>query len=121
MTTKKSFFKAFLLKEDNFENWSIQMKTLLDSKSVWEVTKKGSRVPEDECKPSQTQRDYISDASKKDKQALSFIYQAIDENTFEKISRANTAKEAWEIQEDNSYKTADKVRKMLPSNSFGII
>ncbi|KAJ9672026.1 hypothetical protein PVL29_025600 [Vitis rotundifolia] len=108
MTTKKSFIKAFLLQEDNFENWSIQMKTLLDSKSVWEVTKKGSQVPEDECKPSQTQRDYISDASKKDKQALSFIYQAIDENTFEKISRANTAKEAWEIQEDGSYKTADK-------------
>ena len=79
------------------------------------------QVPEDECKLSQTQRDYISDASKKDKQSLSFIYQATDENTSEKISRANTTKEAWEMQEDCSYKTVDKVRKMLPSNLFGII
>ncbi|XP_034678037.1 protein ACCELERATED CELL DEATH 6-like isoform X2 [Vitis riparia] len=56
---------------------------------------------------AQTQRDYIRDARKKDKQALSYIYQAIDENAFEKISCANTAKEAWEILKD-SYKTVDK-------------
>ncbi|KAJ9672017.1 hypothetical protein PVL29_025596 [Vitis rotundifolia] len=107
MTTKKSLFKVFQLKEDNFENWRIQMKTLLDSKNLWEVIEKGYQVPEDECNLSQTQRDHIRDARKKDKQALSYIYQAIDENTFEKISRANTAKEAWEILED-SYKTVDK-------------
>ncbi|KAJ9672023.1 hypothetical protein PVL29_025599 [Vitis rotundifolia] len=107
MTTTTSHFDVFQLNENNFENWRIKMKTLLDSKDAWEVIEKGYTVPEDESNLSVTQREYLSDARKKDKKALTLIYQAIDEKTFEMISCASTAKEAWELLE-HSYTTVDK-------------
>lgn len=77
-------------------------------------------MPEDESNLSVTQREYLNDARKKDKKALTFIYQSIDEKTFEMISCASTAKEAWELLE-HSYTTVDKIRKMSIFNSLRII
>ena len=34
MTTTTSHFDVFQLNENNFENWRIKMKTLLDSKNI---------------------------------------------------------------------------------------
>ena len=48
---------------------------------------------------------------KKDKKALFFIYQGMNESSFEKISSATTSKEAWDILE-KSYKGAVKVKKV---------
>lgn len=96
------------------------MKTLLDSKDAWEITEKGYTVPEDESSLSVTKREYLNDVRKKDKKALTLIYQAIDEKAFEKISGASTAKEAWKLLE-YSYTTVDKVRKTFVFNSLRII
>ncbi|RVW25500.1 Protein accellerated cell death 6 [Vitis vinifera] len=120
MTTTTSHFDVFQLNENNFENWRIKMKTLLDSKNAWEVIEKGYTMPEDESNLSVTQMKYLNDVRRKDKKALTLIYQAIDEKTFEKISCASTAKEAWELLE-HSYTTVDKVRKMYVFNSLRII
>lgn len=96
------------------------MKTLLDSKDAWEIIEKGYTMPKDESNLSVTEREYLNDARKKDKKALTLIYQAIDEKTFEEISCASTAKEAWELLE-HSYTMVDKVRKMSVFNSLRII
>lgn len=120
MTTTTSHFDVFQLNENNFENWRIKMKTLLDSKDAWEIIEKGYTMPKDESNLSVTEREYLNDARKKDKKALTLIYQAIDEKTFEKISCASTAKEAWELLE-HSYTMVDKVRKMFVFNSLRII
>ncbi|KAL6314064.1 hypothetical protein AAG906_011799 [Vitis piasezkii] len=114
MTTTTSHFDVFQLNENNFENWRIKMKTLLDSKDAWEIIEKGYTMPKDESNLSVTEREYLNDARKKDKKALTLIYQAIDEKTFEKISCASIAKEAWELLE-HSYTMVDKVRKMSSS------
>ncbi|XP_034680920.1 protein ACCELERATED CELL DEATH 6-like [Vitis riparia] len=106
MTTTTSHFDVFQLNEYNFENWRIKMKTLLDSNDAWEIIEKGYTMPKDESNLSVTEREY-NDARKKDKKALTLIYQAIDEKTFEKISCASTAKEAWELLE-HSYTMVDK-------------
>ena len=96
------------------------MKALLDSKDAWEVIEKGYTVPKDESNLSVTQREYLNDARKRDKKALTLIYQAINEKAFEKISCASTAKEAWKLLE-HSYTTVDKVRKMPIFSSLRMI
>ena len=47
----------------------------------------------------------------KDKKALFFLYQVVDEVVFEKISSATTAKEAWEMLQ-KSYKGDEKVKSV---------
>jgi hypothetical protein len=63
---------------------------------VWEIVEKGFVDPENEGTTSQTQKDSLRDSRKRDKKALCLIYQGIDEDTFEMVSGAKTAKEAWE-------------------------
>jgi hypothetical protein len=78
---------------------------------VWEIVEKGFVDPENEGTTSQTQKDSLRDSRKRDKKALCLIYQGIDEDTFEMVSGAKTAKEAWEKLR-TSYKGADQVKKV---------
>ena len=73
------------------------MKALLGSQDAWEVVEKGYKESQDETTLSTTQRDLLKDMRKREKKALTIIYQAMDEGNFEKISSATTSKEVWEI------------------------
>ena len=73
------------------------MKALLGSQDVWEIVEKSYMEPGDESMLSQNQRNVLQASKKKDQMTLSFIHQALDEQTFEKIASATTSKQAWEI------------------------
>ncbi|KAK6144512.1 hypothetical protein DH2020_021332 [Rehmannia glutinosa] len=103
-------FQVPMLNTSNYDNWSIKMKALLGAHEVWDIVEKGYVEPQDETTLSQTQKDNLKDSRKRDKKALYLIYQALDDDGFEKISSATTAKDAWEKLQ-TSHKGAEQVKK----------
>ncbi|KAJ4789254.1 polyprotein [Rhynchospora pubera] len=74
-----------LFKGENYEFWSIKMRTMLKSHGLWDLTENG--VPTTDLAPI--------DTAKRDAKALFFIQQAVHESLFAKIAAATTANEAW--------------------------
>ena len=89
-------FQVPVLGNNNFDNWSIKMKAHLEAHDVWEVVVKGYTEPEDEATMSQPHKESLEYSRKRDKKALYLIYQVLDDNGFEKVSSATSAKQAWE-------------------------
>ncbi|XP_028556025.1 uncharacterized protein LOC110109975 [Dendrobium catenatum] len=104
-------FQVPTLNNSNYDNWSIKMKALLGAQDVWEMIEKGYNEPQDESSLSQAQKDSLRDSRKRDKKALYLIFQGLDDDSFEKISDAKSAKEAWEKLQ-TSYKGAEQVKKV---------
>ncbi|KAI0510499.1 hypothetical protein KFK09_011101 [Dendrobium nobile] len=93
----------------NYNQWSIQMRVLYQSQELWEIVESGFQEPEVERDLNQRLLQELKENRKKDRKALFFIYQAVDEIIFERISTAKTAKEAWDTLHA-SYKGDDKVK-----------
>ncbi|XP_020259697.1 uncharacterized protein LOC109836244 [Asparagus officinalis] len=104
-------FQVPMLTKSNYDNWSLRMTVILGTYDVWEIVEKGFIEPENDGSLSQTQKDSLRESRKRDKKALCLIYQGLDEDTFEKVAGAKTAKEAWEKLR-TSYKGADQVKKV---------
>ncbi|XP_074345799.1 uncharacterized protein LOC141684630 [Apium graveolens] len=102
------------LTSTNYGNWSIQMKVLLDSYDNWDIVESGYDEPTDaaaEAALSNAEKMILKETRKKDKKALYIIIQGVDKSTFEKISNAKTAKDAWEILQ-KSFQGVEKVKKV---------
>ncbi|XP_077230201.1 uncharacterized protein LOC143863422 [Tasmannia lanceolata] len=93
----------------NYNQWSIQMKVLYGSQDLWDIVENGVEEPEDQATLTPQQLNELKDNRKEDKKALFFIYQAVDEVIFERISSVTSAKEAWDTLY-TSYKGEDKVK-----------
>ena len=104
-------FQVSALNKSNNDNWSFKMRALLRSQDMWEIVEKGHKESENDDTLSQAQKDSLRDSRKRDKKALYLNYQGLDEDAFEKISKAKSAKEAWEKLQ-TSYKGADPVKKV---------
>ncbi|KAL5566635.1 hypothetical protein UlMin_029799 [Ulmus minor] len=111
MASGMASFQVPTLNNNNYYNWSIKMKTLLGSHDVWEIVEEGFIEPKNEAALIQDQNTALKDLRKRDKKALYLIYQALDDDGFEKISSATSAKEAWEKLQ-TSYKGVEKVKKV---------
>lgn len=73
------------------------MKVLFGSQDLWEIVEYGYDEPDSDATLNENQRNALKNVRKKDKKVLFFIYQGVDEGTFEKISDAKSSKHAWEI------------------------
>ncbi|KHN13313.1 hypothetical protein glysoja_038817, partial [Glycine soja] len=86
------------------------MKALLGAQDVWDIVENDFEE-QDEASLSQGVKETLKESRKRDKKALFLIYQSVDEDTFEKISNATTAKEAWDkLQTCN--KGVEQVKKI---------
>ncbi|XP_050939084.1 uncharacterized protein LOC107992108 [Cucumis melo] len=93
----------------NFNQWSIQMKVLYGSQELWDIFERGYTEVENQSELTNQQLVELRENRKKDKKALFFIYQAVDEFIFERISTATSAKAAWDILR-STYQGEDKVK-----------
>lgn len=75
------------------------------------MVEKSYKEPQDETSLSQAQKETLKDPRKRHKKVLFLIYQALDDDAFEKISYATSAKEAWDKLQ-TSHKGEDKVKKV---------
>ena len=70
------------------------MKVLYQSQELWDIVEiRDAETDVANLTPQQLQE--LKDNSKKDKKALFFIYQAVDEVIFERISTVTLVKETW--------------------------
>ncbi|KAL5542030.1 hypothetical protein UlMin_009740 [Ulmus minor] len=104
-------FQVPTLNKNNYDNWSIKTKALFGAHDVWEIIGKGFNEPKNEAALIQDQNTALKDSRKRDKKALYLIYQALDDDGFEKISNATSAKQVWEKLQ-TSYKGVEKVKKV---------
>ena len=94
MANDVASFQVLMLNNNNYDNWSIKIKALLGAHDVWDIVEKGYNEPQNEASLSQSKKDSLKDSRKKDKKALFLIYQALDDDSFEKISYTTSAKQA---------------------------
>lgn len=87
------------------------MKVLLKSFKLWSIVEDGYEEPETEEGLSQAQKNSLNEKREKDNKALFQIYQAIERPIFDRISKAETSKEAWDILQ-SIYKGEEKVKKV---------
>ncbi|KAE8676644.1 hypothetical protein F3Y22_tig00111582pilonHSYRG00249 [Hibiscus syriacus] len=110
-------FQVPTLNNNNYDNWSIKMKALLGSQDVWDIIEKCyNEIVGDVVFSTLTpyQKTTLKDSRKRDKKALYLIYQALDDDGFEKISSASSSKKAWgKLQ--TSYKGPEQVKKLQGS------
>ncbi|KAL5575112.1 hypothetical protein UlMin_016811 [Ulmus minor] len=104
-------FQVSTLNNNNYDNWSIKMKALLGAHDVWDVVEKSFSEPKNEVVLTQDQITALKDLRKRDKKALYLIYQALDNDGFENILSATSAKQAWEKLQ-TSYKGVETVKKV---------
>ncbi|XP_068651551.1 uncharacterized protein [Aristolochia californica] len=111
MANSVKSFQVPILKNNIYDNWSIKMKTFLGVHDVWDIVENGFSEPEKEDVLTQEQKISLKDLRKRDKKTFYLIYQALDDDGFEKISSATSAREAWEKLQ-TSYKGVEKVKKV---------
>ena len=82
------------LSKDNYESWSIQMKSLFGSQELWELIIDGLKEPTPEVEAAYTteEKKALREQRKKDSNARFLHYQGLDESTFERVAEKTTSK-----------------------------
>lgn len=97
----RSFVPLPIFCGDNYDFWSIKMRTYFRSQNLWKVVKEGFNIPENASTLTATQKKELEDDQQKDSQALFALQQALVDDIFSRIMGASTAKEAWDtLQEE---------------------
>lgn len=107
-TGNQSFIPMF--NGENYEFWSIKMKTLFISQDIWDLVCHGYVEPavEEIARLTGAQKTELKENRKKDAKALLIIQQAVTDAIFPRISTATQSKEAWELLK-SEYQGTDKV------------
>ena len=92
------------------------MKVLFGLQDVWEVVEKSYKESSNETTLSPNQMDFLKNIRKRDKKALTIIYEAMDKVTSKKILSTSISKEAIEMLQNIVDKCEKFVLKLLKEN-----
>ncbi|XP_047163075.1 uncharacterized protein LOC124832811 [Vigna umbellata] len=98
-----------VLDEKNYDDWCVKMNAILGFQEVDEIVKRGFKEPSkgdmDEAKK------VYKENKKLDYKARMLLHQCVSAMIFQKVSRAATTKEAWDILQDG-YGNSGRVKKV---------
>ncbi|XP_047159678.1 uncharacterized protein LOC124830091 [Vigna umbellata] len=93
----------------NYDDWCVKMDVILGFQEVDEIVKRGFKEPSkggtDEAKK------VYKENEKLDCKARMLLHQCVSATIFQKVSRATTTKEAWDILQDG-YGNSGRVKKV---------
>ncbi|XP_019429218.1 PREDICTED: uncharacterized protein LOC109336858 [Lupinus angustifolius] len=98
-----------ILDGKNFDRWRSQMKAIFGFQEVYEIVQFGFQEIGDNA--TEAQRATYKEAKKKDCKALFLIPQCVNGDNFEKISGAETSKQAWDSL-GKCYEGVAKIKKV---------
>lgn len=107
-TSNQSSIPLPIFKGENYDFWSIKMRTFFLSQDLWDIVDKGFSTSEN---PSVEQLRQEKKERQKDATALYAIQLAVDDTNFSRIMGATTSKEAWDLLKEEFQGTA-KVRSI---------
>ncbi|XP_031247639.1 uncharacterized protein LOC116105346 [Pistacia vera] len=81
---------------ENYDVWSIKMKTYFLSQDLWDIVNYENYLEITGSTLFEEYQKQLKESKKNDAAALFILQQAVDDNIFRKISRAQKAKEAWD-------------------------
>eukprot|EP01018_Ginkgo_biloba_P012380 Gb_05669 [translate_table: standard] len=108
-------YQIIFFSGENFEYWSIKVKTFLTSQDLWTLVSTGFTEPTDENTYNALITDQkleLKENMKKDEKALFIIQTRIDISIFPKIAECTKSQDAWEILE-KAYKGSTKDRRII--------
>lgn len=94
---------------ENYDFWSIKMKTFFCSQDLWEIVDEGFTIPTDISTLNAAQKKELKENKQKDAKALFFLQQAVADSIFPRIMGATSAKDAWGTLKEE-FEGSDKVR-----------
>ena len=104
-------FPIPLFRGENYDFWKIKIKTLLRSHGLWKYVDEGYQEYKDKSSMSDSQKKKLDTERMQDAKALYLIQNAIVNSIFPRILRTDTAKEAWEILQQE-FQGDSKVRSI---------
>ncbi|XP_043700170.1 uncharacterized protein LOC122650864 [Telopea speciosissima] len=80
---------------ENYDFWSIKMRTYFLSQDLWDIVNNGFSTPKATSTPSITQQEKLKKNMQNDAKVLYILQQAVVDTIFPRIMGATTAKDAW--------------------------
>ena len=95
----------------NYYYWDITMRALFASQDIWELVEQGFQEPADATTLATltvAERDLFRDNKKKDSKSIFYLYQAVQESIFPRISATTKSMESCDILK-TTYQGMEKV------------
>ncbi|XP_074301084.1 uncharacterized protein LOC141632439 [Silene latifolia] len=120
MATKNNVvaFQYPRLTKENYDKWSLIMKTVLGAQGFWENVEKGYTEHDVAVMLNQSQKEASQNERKKDKNALMVIHQGLDDDMFKKVANATSSKQAWDTLQ-KFFEGVSRVKKVRLQNLRG--
>lgn len=84
------------LTKSNYDNWTIQMRTLLDAQDAWEIVQDGFEGSAPTTNLMANQMKALKEMCMKHKAGLYLLFQAVDELGFGIMAGGMASKEEWD-------------------------